>query len=84
MRMTVALSAIFSSMIEYHNLQLQVTASNGALRETHNLLVWWAGLSMVARRTSYTKRSVVSTLERGRRSTVAGEAAAGESEDVGE
>lgn len=73
---TVALSAIFSSMIEYHNLQLQVTASNGALRETHNLLVWWAGLSMVDRRTRFTKHHVCSTLERCLLSTIAAESAA--------
>jgi len=73
---TVALSAIFSSMIEYHNLQLQVTASNGALRETHNLLVWWAGLSMVDRRTRFTKHHVCSTMERCLLSTIAAESAA--------
>ena len=81
---TVALGAIFSSMIEYHNLQPQVIASNCALRETHNLLVWWAGLSMVDRRTRFTKHHVCSTLERCLLSTIAAESAAviqsGESE----
>ena len=30
-------AATFSSVIEFHNLQAQVTAANGALREVHNL-----------------------------------------------
>jgi len=81
---SVAFAATFSSMIEYHNLQAQVTATNGALRDIHNLLVWWAGLSMVDRRTRFTKYHVVGTLERCLISTVAAEAAAvmqGESAD---
>ena len=53
-----------------------MTATNGALRDVHNLLVWWAGLSMVDRRTRFTKYHVVSTLERCLLSTAAAEAAA--------
>ena len=71
-------------MIEFHNLQAQVTAANGALREVHNLLVWWAGLSMVDRRTRFTKFHVVSTLERCLLSTVAAEASAVIQGDTGD
>ena len=78
---SVAIASTLSSIIEFHNLQARVTATNGALRETHNLLVWWAGLSMVDRRTSYTKQRVVSTLERCMLLTVAAEAAAVVSSD---
>ena len=81
---TVALAATFSSVIEFHNLQAQVTAANGALREVHNLLVWWAGLSMVDRRTRFTKFHVVSTLERCLLSTVAAEASAVIQGDTGD
>lgn len=43
---------------------LQVAANNAALSEVHNLLTYWAGLSMVDRRTRQTKFHVVATLER--------------------
>ena len=78
---SVAIASTLSSIIEFHNLQARVTATNGALREMHNLLVWWAALSMVDRRTSYTKHRVVSTLERCMLLTVAAEAAAVVSSD---
>jgi len=73
---SVALGATFSSVVEYQNLTAQVTATNGALCDVHNLLVWWAGLSMVDRRTRFTKHHIISTLERCLLSTVAAKASA--------
>lgn len=44
--------------------EAQVTATNAALSDVHNLLTFWAGLSMVDRRTRNTKFHIVSTIER--------------------
>ncbi|KAL1524658.1 hypothetical protein AB1Y20_019545 [Prymnesium parvum] len=62
--LSVSFASVFSSMIEYHNLQQQVSATNAAVSDVHNLLTFWAGLSMVDRRTRHTKYHVVSTVER--------------------
>jgi len=82
---TVAFASMFSSMIEYHNLQARVSATNAALRDAHNLLTWWGSLSMVDRRTRRSKYHIVSTMERCVLSTVQAMAAvASASGDAGE
>jgi hypothetical protein len=59
----VTISATISAIIEYHNLPRRVPALNTALRDVHNLLTWWAGLTLVDRRTRLAKQHMVSTLE---------------------
>lgn len=60
----VSVSTTISSVVEYHQLPRLVPATNAALRDVHNLLTWWASLSMVDRRTRAAKHHAVSTLER--------------------
>lgn len=67
----VTVSTTFSSIIEYHQLQRLVPATNAALRDVHNMLTWWAALSMVDRRTRLAKQHAVSVLENAGLSLVA-------------
>ena len=63
--MTVAISSILSSFIDFTNLNKQVEAYNEALRNTHNVMNEWGGKTRTERRTRATVTSVVGTVEAG-------------------
>jgi ABC-type multidrug transport system fused ATPase/permease subunit len=77
---SVAVASIFASMLEYHNLQARVQATNNSLRDVHNLITWWGSLSIVDRRTRHSKHHVVSVMERAIISTIAADTNAVESQ----
>lgn len=61
--LTVALSAVLQSFIEFMKLRDQVTSINLALRDLQALMVFWDSLSIVRRRTPAVKMQVVATTE---------------------
>ena len=63
MPLAVALAAIVASFMDFTNLSKQVEAYNQALRDVHNLINNWDGLTSTERRTRQTVTKVVGTVE---------------------
>jgi hypothetical protein len=61
--LTVALAAIIASFMDFTNISKQVEAYNTALRNVHNLMNEWDGLTRTERRTRKTITKVVGTVE---------------------
>ena len=47
---TVAVASVAMALTDYFYIPMQLTASNRALNEMHNLLLWWDSLSLVQRK----------------------------------
>ena len=63
--LTVAVAAVFKSLLEFSNLEKQVEAYNAALRSVHSLLNEWDGKTRTERRTRQVITAVVGTVETG-------------------
>ena len=63
--LTVAISAIIASFLDFTNLGKQVEAYNNALQEVHNVMNEWNGKTRTERRTRQTVTQVVGTVELG-------------------
>ena len=61
--LTVAAASITTSFMEFSNIRKQVEAYNTALRDVHNLMNEWDGLTRTERRTRQRIRQAVETIE---------------------
>ena len=60
---TVAMAAVFSSLLEHTRVGKKVEAYNAAQRDLHNMINWWEGMTSTERRTSKSVKIVVTTVE---------------------
>ena len=51
------------AFVDYFYVQSQLAATNRALQECHNMLIWWDSLSLVQRKKRSTKLQCTSTVE---------------------
>ena len=63
--LTVAVSAIISSFMDFTNLTKQVEAYNKSLTDCHNIMNEWSGKTKTERCTPQTVTQVVNTVENG-------------------
>ena len=61
--LTVALASQFMAIIDYFYIPSQLSATNSALENVHNLISWWDSLSLVQRKTRAVKKQCVVTVE---------------------
>ena len=61
--MSVAFYGVVAAVLQHLNLQQQVEATNQALRDVHNMLIWWNGHGIIEHRTRSSKQHVVNVVE---------------------
>ena len=60
---TVAVASVSMAFLDYFYIPSQLAATNKALEDCHNLLLYWDSLSLVQRKTRAVKSKVCSTVE---------------------
>ena len=60
---TVAIASVSMALNDYFYIPSQLAATNRAVQDLHNLLVWWDSLSLVQRKTRAVKLRCASTVE---------------------
>ena len=60
---TVAVASVAMAFMDYFYIPSQLAATNQAVQDCHNLLIWWDSLSLVQRKQRTTKAKCVATIE---------------------